>query len=125
MPTIPVIAHSIPVSSSVSRGAAWTTDSPRSIAPPGSAKLPLSVRRISRMSPAPSAMYSSFVSARESCVTPAAGVKAWDAEQGFADGAGFRAALSNDAFQEAEAFQESYLVADLAFGFIEQVPDVV
>jgi hypothetical protein len=28
----PVIAHSIPVSSSVSRAAAWATDSPRSIA---------------------------------------------------------------------------------------------
>jgi hypothetical protein len=32
---MPVIAHSIPDSSIVSRTAAWATDSPRSIAPPG------------------------------------------------------------------------------------------
>jgi hypothetical protein len=42
---------SIPHSSSVSRTAAWATDSPRSTAPPGTAQLPLSVRRISRISP--------------------------------------------------------------------------
>jgi hypothetical protein len=49
---MPVIAHSIPDSSSVSRAAAWATDSPRSTAPPGTAQLPLSVRRISRIAPA-------------------------------------------------------------------------
>src|ERR1700733_10081208 len=52
MPTMPVILQSMPVSSSVSRTAAWATDSPRSTAPPGTAQLPLSVRRISRISPA-------------------------------------------------------------------------
>lgn len=56
------------------------------------------------MSPAP-----------RSGVIPAAGVKTGDVEQGFEDSAGFRAALPNDSFQEAEAFQELYLLADLAF----------
>ena len=37
-----MIAHSIPDSSSVSRTAAWATDSPRSTAPPGMAQLSLS-----------------------------------------------------------------------------------
>ena len=32
--------------------AAWATDSPRSMAPPGTAQLPLSERRMSRISPA-------------------------------------------------------------------------
>jgi hypothetical protein len=49
---MPVIAHLIPDSSKVSRTAAWATDSPKSIAPPGTAQLPLSVRRIIRISPA-------------------------------------------------------------------------
>ena len=48
---MPVIAHSIPDSSSVSRTAASAIDSSSSIAPPGTAQLPLSVRRIFRLSP--------------------------------------------------------------------------
>ena len=47
-----MISHSIPVSSRVSRTAAWTIDSPRSIAPPGTAQLSLSDRRIIKTSPA-------------------------------------------------------------------------
>src|SRR5260221_10476340 len=41
----------MPVSSRVSRMAAWGRDSPMSTTPPGSAQLSLSVRRISRTSP--------------------------------------------------------------------------
>jgi hypothetical protein len=52
MPTSPVTSQSIPVSSRVSRTAACTIDSPKSIAPPGSAQLSLSERRISSTSPA-------------------------------------------------------------------------
>ena len=52
MPTSPVTSQSIPVSSRVSRTAACTIDSPRSIAPPGTAQLSLSERRISNTSPA-------------------------------------------------------------------------
>jgi hypothetical protein len=52
MPTSPVISTWTPVSSAVSRTAACTSDSPRSIAPPGNAQLPLSLRRISSSSPA-------------------------------------------------------------------------
>ena len=52
MPTSPVTSQSIPVSSRVSRTAACTIDSPRSIAPPGTAQLSLSDRRISNTSPA-------------------------------------------------------------------------
>ena len=52
MPTRPVISQSMPVSSRVSRTAACIIDSPRSIAPPGSAQLSLSDRRISSTSPA-------------------------------------------------------------------------
>ena len=50
--TGPVIPHSIPDSSMVSGTAAWATDSQRSIAPPGTAQLSLSDRRIIRISPA-------------------------------------------------------------------------
>ena len=49
--TIPVIRHSIPLSSLVSLTAASTMDSPRSIAPPGTAQLSLSERRIIKTSP--------------------------------------------------------------------------
>jgi hypothetical protein len=49
---MPVIVHSIPDSSRVSRTAVWATDSPRSTGPPGRAQLLLSVRRISRIAPA-------------------------------------------------------------------------
>lgn len=48
---MPVIAHSIPDPSRVSRTAASAIDSSGSIAPPGTAQLPLSVRRIFRLSP--------------------------------------------------------------------------
>lgn len=51
MPIRPVISHLIPVSSRVSRIAAAGRDSPRSIAPPGTAQLPLSLRRIIGISP--------------------------------------------------------------------------
>jgi len=50
MPTSPVIWQVIPVSSNVSRIAAWVMDSLRSMPPPGTAQMPLSVRRISRIS---------------------------------------------------------------------------
>ena len=52
MPTRPVTSQAIPVSSRVSRTAVSTRDSPRSIAPPGSAQLSLSVRWISSSAPA-------------------------------------------------------------------------
>src|SRR5215472_6454950 len=51
MPTRPVISQVIPVSSWVSRTAASVIDSPRSMPPPGTAQLALSVRRMSRISP--------------------------------------------------------------------------
>src|SRR6266516_7501967 len=51
MPTRPVISQVIPVSSLVSRTAAPVIDSPRSMPPPGTAQLSLSVRRIIRISP--------------------------------------------------------------------------
>src|SRR5258708_18856199 len=51
MPTRPVISQVMPVSSRVSRTAVSVIDSPGSMPPPGTAQLPLSVRRMSRISP--------------------------------------------------------------------------
>src|SRR5688500_5058985 len=52
MPTSPVGSTSMPLSSLTSRTTVWAIDSPKSIAPPGSAHRSLSVRRWSRISPA-------------------------------------------------------------------------
>jgi hypothetical protein len=51
IPASPVIVQSTPVSSFASRTAACTIDSPRSMAPPGTAQLWLSERRMSKTSP--------------------------------------------------------------------------